>query len=843
MSRRYLLIAATRAVAPEIRVLAEQLAAVDPQAPRTIVVVDEDPETLELVADQGEVVTGAQLGIELDEVGRWAGAYGPFGVMWASFPHVLRAVGKPGEHVLWLGAELHVAAVPSQLWDALESSDVVAGRAAPPLGPHLHTRADRRNGQPYALQPVTAVLDHDGELVSRSVLGWHVGSDDFDHLLEQWPVPRDVPTHEPLARGTIAQQWFNALPLSSSVATIDSAGLVLSVAQLLAREVSSDGELILADNEPLSLLGLRNFDAEQPHLLEGEVRTARVSERPTLAPLLRERSARLLTLGWQYRGKFEEPDTRWRLDEGMGLDERVQDVIRSGLRSGELSRSPFTSDGFSDFHAYATAPGRHGASVGVNRLLAGIHANRPDLQAAYPALDGPDGPGFLGWAWVYGRVERSIPESFLPPRPAFLDADPGVQPGTPAKTAPDTPGVNLAGYFTSELGLGESARQLATAMKSAGVPTTAVQGLLVPPTRQQADFQPLGPKDAHHDVNVIVVNGDGMPDFARDVGPGFFEGRSTIAVWWWEVEPFPIDEWSPALEWIDEIWVGTDFIKSLIEPHVDIPVWVFPVPVSVKHADPPVPREHFGFSDDETVFLYVWDYHSTEARKNPSGLVEAYKKAFPDPARSGTRLVLKCINHENLPGADEKVRLAAAGRPDIQFIDWFLSGHEKDALLELCDCYVSPHRSEGFGYTPAEAMLLGKPVVVTGYGGTTQYTDESVARMVKWKPAKVGRGAHPYPPDGDWADPDLDDLADALSWVVDEPAAAAEMARRGRERIASNHTPARSGAEIRDRLKTVRSRADANTALLASQQRNRRSDAVLKLRAAARKLRVVASRR
>lgn len=807
MSRRYLLIAATFSVAPEVRVAADLLAEVDPEVPRTIVVVDGDQRTLDLLHGAGDVRTGEDLGVTRDEVGRWAASYGPAGIMWGAFPHVVAAVGEPGERVLWIGSDVHIAAAPEAIWTALESTSLLAGRAAPSLAPHGNDRPDNvnGNGKPHAVQPVTAVEKRDGELVTRSLLGWEVGSRAVTAALAEWPVPRDRPTFESVGEDEFAQLWFNALALNPDASLVRSSGAVLSVAQLLVREATAGrapGE-VLIDGEPLTLLALHGFDPGQPHLFEGKVRTARLSDRPALAPVLADRAERLLAAGWT----FDEPPSLWaELPEGLPLHKFVRDVVRSGLRSGDVTRSPFTPEGFDELRAYAKQPARSGGSIGVNRLLARVHAKRSDLHVAYPSLDGPDGLGFLGWAWAHGRHELSLPESFLPPRPAFLDAAPGAAEDGGRPHVPDTPGVNLAGYFTSELGLGESARQIASALGASGVPVTPVQGLLVPPTRQQAEFQPVGPQDAHHDVNVVVVNGDQMPAFARDVGDGFFEGRPTVAVWWWEVDPFPAADWAPALQWVDEVWVGTDFIRSLVEPHLDVPVWVFPVPVSVSKLDQPLERSHFGFADDETVFLYVWDYHSTEARKNPSGLVEAYKRAFPDPAASKTRLVLKCINHENLPDADEKVRLAAAGRDDITFIDRFLSGREKNGLLELADCYVSPHRSEGFGYTPAEAMLLGKPVVVTGYGGTTEYTDSEVARMVKWTPTKVGRAALPYPPDGTWAEPDVDDLAAALRWIVDEPEAAAAMAERGRQRVAEQHSLERSGQAMAARVEEIRAR-------------------------------------
>lgn len=807
MTRRYLLIASTTAALPGVIVGARRLADVDPQAERTLVALDGDPASVDALRGLGEVRTGVDLGLTDDEIGLWAAAYGARGVQWAAFPHVLRAVGAPGERVLWLGEDVEIVEPPQALWRALESSELVAASAAPGLSPHGHQAPDAANGQPRALQPVTAVVEHDGELISRAVLGWQVGASGVDQVLAGWPVPREHPTHESIANDEVAQIWFNALPLQATARIVVDPGVVMSVAQLLDREVTEGPRI---DGAPLCVLNLRGFDADRPHLLEGKgtVVTARVSERPALAPVLRRRAEALLAAGWHWVPRTEEAQTRWsEYPGGLPNSPLVQDLARAGMRAGEIRHSPFTPEGFEQFRAWATGKARVGGSIGVNRLLAAVHASRPDLHVAYPSLDGPDGLGFLGWAWVHGRVELSIPESFLPPKPAFLDAAPST---TPARTAPDLPGVNLAGYFTSELGLGESARQIASALETAGVSTTPVQGLLVPPTRQQAEFQPVGPQDAHHDVNIVVVNGDQMPAFARDVGDGFFQGRPTVGVWWWEVDPFPADEWRESLTWLDEIWVGTEFIRDLVEPHVDVPVWVFPVPVSVPRLEDPLPRSHFGFDDDETLFLYVWDYHSTEARKNPSGLVDAYRRAFPDGSPHKTRLVLKCINHENLPEADEKVRLAAAGRDDITFVDRFLSGREKNGLLELCDCYVSPHRSEGFGYTPAEAMLLGKPVVVTAYGGTTQYTDETVAQMVPWAPMRVGRGAAPYPPDGTWADPDLNALADALRWIVEEPAAAAAMAERGQQRVAEHHSLERCGRAMAARVEEIRRRGATN---------------------------------
>ncbi len=76
------------------------------------------------------------------------------------------------------------------------------------------------------------------------------------------------------------------------------------------------------------------------------------------------------------------------------------------------------------------------------------------------------------------------------------------------------------------------------------------------------------------------------------------------------------------------------------------------------------------------------------------------------------------VDQRREPPARARPRGVGAGdHPDITLIDAYVSAAEKNAMIDACDCYVSLHRSEGFGLTVAEAMLLGKPVIATRYGG------------------------------------------------------------------------------------------------------------------------------
>ena len=74
-------------------------------------------------------------------------------------------------------------------------------------------------------------------------------------------------------------------------------------------------------------------------------------------------------------------------------------------------------------------------------------------------------------------------------------------------------------------------------------------------------------------------------------------------------------------------------------------------------------------------------------------------------------------------------------------------------MVASCDCYVSLHRSEGFGLTPAEAMYLGKPVIATAYGGVMEFMTPENAYLVDHTMTRVGERASPIRPTGSGPSP------------------------------------------------------------------------------------------
>ena len=147
--------------------------------------------------------------------------------------------------------------------------------------------------------------------------------------------------------------------------------------------------------------------------------------------------------------------------------------------------------------------------------------------------------------------------------------------------------------------------------------------------------------------------------------------------------------------------------------------------------------------------------------------------------------------------------MAAGDHPDIHFINRYVSAPEKDALLAACDCYVSLHRSEGFGLTPAEAMYFGRPVIATGYGGVLEFMTAENSYLVGHATTTVGPDAHPYPPDGVWAEPDLDEAARLMRHVFEHPEEARERGARAAVDIRRTNSPQAAGAAMAERLRAA----------------------------------------
>jgi glycosyltransferase involved in cell wall biosynthesis len=373
-------------------------------------------------------------------------------------------------------------------------------------------------------------------------------------------------------------------------------------------------------------------------------------------------------------------------------------------------------------------------------------------------------------------------------------SDPRVQPALPL-------GVNVAGYLDATLGLGTAARNVVDALRAAGVSVAPLVIASDAPRELDPAHPPVAAEEPVHPVTIVCVNPDGMEGARDQLGDAAFADRHVIGMWWWEVDVMP-QRWMRAFDLVDEVWVGSSFVADALAAISPVPVVHVPLPVP-RPVAAPAGRSELGLPEDTFLFGFVYDYRSVAARKNPLGLVQAFRRAF-DGSRSGddVGLVLKTLDGA---GSDEHAAVVAAadGDPRIMFVDANMPAAEKNALIRELDCYVSLHRSEGFGLTIAEAMILGTPVIATDYGGSRDFATAFNALLVDHRPVPIGPGSEPYPADATWAEPDLGHAAALMREAVDDHEAMHVRAMRARSDLAEHHAPEAAGRAMADRLARV----------------------------------------
>lgn len=359
-------------------------------------------------------------------------------------------------------------------------------------------------------------------------------------------------------------------------------------------------------------------------------------------------------------------------------------------------------------------------------------------------------------------------------------------------------GANVVGFFEAELGIGQAARLLVEALEQASVDCSTFS-YYRHFNRADHRFEHRRIGADSFDVNVICINGDLLPSFAREHGRDILRDRYTVGMWHWELEELPISH-VEALALLDEVWVGSAFTRECIRRYTEKPVTVLPLPITLRTGRPQHNRQELDIPEG-FVFGFMYDLNSVTARKNPEGLISAFCRAF-DPDE-GPRLLIKTINGDQRPEQRARLESLSGGRADVILADRYLSTSETQDWSGLVDCYVSLHRSEGFGLTLAEAMSWGTPVIATAFSGNLDFMTPENSYLLPWSEATVPAGAAPYPAGARWAEPDLEAAAAALRHVWEHPEEARARGARGQEDIRSTHGLEAAARVVRSRFAQI----------------------------------------
>jgi glycosyltransferase involved in cell wall biosynthesis len=361
-------------------------------------------------------------------------------------------------------------------------------------------------------------------------------------------------------------------------------------------------------------------------------------------------------------------------------------------------------------------------------------------------------------------------------------------------------GIKYVGPFLDNSGYAQAARGNILALHTLGVPLT-----LQPVSFENArpdlgkygkDIEGLIDKDIEY--NIVLTHT--TPEFWSKYKE---EDKTFVGYTIWETTKLH-PEWPTYInETADKVLVGSEWNVGVFrDSGVDKPIGVVPHGINVKEFDDIEPFEVGGVSSDAYVFYSIFQW--TE-RKHPLALLKAYWHAFQE--EENVALVLKTYRSDYSEPEKNAIRttikrlktvMPMAKYPPIYLISHMLTNDEILGLHARGDCYVSLDRGEGFGLSPFAAGACGNPIIVTGFGGTTEYAKPDLSYLVKYSETPVfGMPWSPwYRGDQLWAEPDILDGATKMRHVYNNQDEAAETGQRLATSIAENFSWEAIGKKI-----------------------------------------------
>ncbi len=359
-------------------------------------------------------------------------------------------------------------------------------------------------------------------------------------------------------------------------------------------------------------------------------------------------------------------------------------------------------------------------------------------------------------------------------------------------------GVNIIGYGRGEFGIGEDVRMAVRALSGLDLDICVPHNQLHIAARQK-DICVLGYESSQpiYRTNLICLPHYETLRLLGSTGYNTLDRRYNIAYWQWEFARFP-EALHCALDLVDEIWSSSTFIAEAMQLASAKPVIVMPMAVHLPTQLVKWTRADFDLPEGAFIFLTVLDGNSSLKRKNPLATVRAFAAAFPD--KRNVRLVVKAMN-VNSSQEDWRRVIDQAGEDDrIIFITETMTKDKLLGLQSVCDSFVSLHRSEGFGRNIAEAMLLGKPVVVSDYSGNQDFTKENNAFLVSGKTIPLARRDYLFGENQVWFDPDITAAANMLKSCFENEEERKSKALAGQIFVREHYSAEIVGANYAKRL-------------------------------------------
>ena len=363
--------------------------------------------------------------------------------------------------------------------------------------------------------------------------------------------------------------------------------------------------------------------------------------------------------------------------------------------------------------------------------------------------------------------------------------------------------VCLVGHPFAPIGRGEDARCTFRALRA----VAATPGLLdlyghcQPDADARREFEPhLRTTPAA--INVFHINGDEVELALATLSDRLPKHSYNVVYPNWELSRYPHD-WARQLDRFDEIWAPSAFVHAALIPAVTKPVVHITLASEVLLSSLRS-RRYFGIPESAYAFLFFFDFRSYAVRKNPQAVIRAFRRLLQLRPAGNACLIIKVHGGEAAPAALAELQRSVSDlRDSVVLIDRSMDDNDAKNLLRVCDCFVSLHRSEGFGRGLAEAMSLGKPVIATRYSGNLDFMDDSTAYLIDHVLVPVKSGEYPFAESQEWADADSEQAAACMVRLLDDPEHGRQLGRAASIAVRGQIGWRASGMRYRERIESI----------------------------------------
>jgi glycosyltransferase involved in cell wall biosynthesis len=264
-------------------------------------------------------------------------------------------------------------------------------------------------------------------------------------------------------------------------------------------------------------------------------------------------------------------------------------------------------------------------------------------------------------------------------------------------------------------------------------------------------------------INLVQA---GLPTPNADIDfflrpPPWNVGRSRrkIAYFYWEAIPLP-EPWAACLNSVDEVWAPCNLVSDCCKmAGFKGKIHIIPTPATNVDFSKVPEMEIPGVTQDFFKFYSISQWHN---RKGWVELLTAFFEEFSSDDKVCLIIKTNPINPLMQNQITEDVRIirskfSSKATAPLFLIPTIISEAQLLSIHKSAHCYVAPHHGEGWGMPIHDAILAGKQVIATKFGGVVDFLDDEAFHPIPFSMVPVSgmewNGA--YSPTQKWAQPDI----------------------------------------------------------------------------------------